>query len=201
MTDPSAGAPPAGRLLFVCTGNICRSAAAERLARRDLAELLGDAAHRVLVHSAGTRAVVGAPVHPHSAAVVRRLGGDVEGYAARRLTRPLVAEADLVLTMTREHRGLVLGVDPRALSRTFTLAEAAELVGLLGDTPAPDQPLARRLAAARTRRRSDEADDVPDPINGSPEVHEDVVHAIERHLHPVLRAWAADLGTRLHPAG
>ncbi len=186
MTGTVPGSTPVGRLLFVCTGNICRSAAAERLARRELAELLGDAAGRVQVHSA---------------AVVRRLGGQVDGYAARRLTRPMVAEADLVLTMTREHRRLVLGVDPRALARTFTLAEAAELVGLLEDSPAPDRPLARRLAAARTRRRSDEADDVPDPINGSPEVHEDVVGAIERYLHPVLRAWAADVGTRLTSAG
>ena len=145
------------------------------------------------VHSAGTRAVVGAPVHPYSAAVVRRLGGEVEGFAARRLTRPMVAEADLVLTMTREHRGLVLGLEPRALTRTFTLAEAAGLVELLDDAPTPDQPLARRMAAARTRRRSDERDDVPDPINGSPEVHEDVVQAIAGHLAPVLGTWVAEL--------
>jgi protein-tyrosine phosphatase len=181
------------RLLFVCTGNICRSAAAERLARRRLAELLGSAASAVQVHSAGTRGVVGAPVHPDSAAAVRALGADVEGFAARRLRRPMVAEADLVLTMTREHRQAVLALEPRALSRTFTLREAADLVRLAGELPdttgTPDgdpRDLVDRMAAARRLRTGGADDDIADPIAGPPEAHARAVEDIAGHLGPVL---------------
>jgi protein-tyrosine phosphatase len=54
------GTRPVFRLLFVCTGNICRSAAAERFARQAFDEL-GGVGRRVGVRSAGTRAVVGRP--------------------------------------------------------------------------------------------------------------------------------------------
>ncbi|MEX5721711.1 arsenate reductase/protein-tyrosine-phosphatase family protein [Geodermatophilus maliterrae] len=181
------------RLLFVCTGNICRSAAAERLARRRLAELLLGSAAPVQVHSAGTRAVVGAAIHPDSAAAVRALGGDVDGFAARRLRRPMVTEADLVLTMTREHRQAVLGLEPRALSRTFTLREAADLARLVGElpgtagTPAGDpRSLVGRMAAARRLRASGAGDDVDDPIAGPPEAHARAVASIAECLGPVL---------------
>ncbi|SDC49520.1 protein-tyrosine phosphatase [Geodermatophilus telluris] len=181
------------RLLFVCTGNICRSAAAERLARRRLEELLGPAASGVQVHSAGTRAVVGAAVHPHTAAAVRALGGDVEGFTARRLRAPLVAAADLVLTMTREHRQSVLALEPRALSRTFTLREAADLARLaegspeLPGTPGGDpRELVGRLAAARRLRAGGAGDDVDDPISGPPEAHTRAVEDVAGALAPVL---------------
>ncbi|SFP22498.1 protein-tyrosine phosphatase [Geodermatophilus dictyosporus] len=192
----SGGPAPATefRLLFVCTGNICRSAAAERLTRRRLQELLGGGASAVSVHSAGTQAVVGAAVHPDSAAAVRALGGDVEGFAARRLRRPMVTEADLVLTMTREHRQAVLGLEPRSLSRTFTLREAADLARLVGGPPdaagAPDGDLrglvARMAAARRLRPGAGADDDVDDPIAGPPEAHARAVASIAGHLGPVL---------------
>jgi protein-tyrosine phosphatase len=188
-------------LLFVCTGNVCRSAAAERLARHRLEELLGSAASAVQVHSAGTRGVVGAPVHPDSAAAVCALGGDVEGFAARRLRRPMLAEADLVLTMTREHRQAVLALEPRALSRTFTLREAADLVRLVGELPdtarTPDDDprgLVGRLAAARRLRTTGADDDIADPIAGPPDAHaravEDISECLDPVLDHVLRAWS-----------
>ena len=199
MTDPRSRAvgdsspATAFHLLFVCTGNICRSAAAERLARRRLDEVLGDAASAVQVRSAGTRGVVGAAVHPDSAAVVCALGGDVEGFAARRLRPRMVTEADLVLTMTREHRQAVLALEPRALSRTFTLREAADLVRLAGELPATgstldDDPhsLVGRMAAARRLRTGGAGDDVDDPIAGPPGAHARAVASITECLAPVL---------------
>lgn len=194
MTDYGVQTAPVFRLLFVCTGNICRSAAAERLAGQAFTEL-GDVERRVVVRSAGTRAVVGAPVHPDTAAAVSDLGGSVEGFTAQQLTAPMVREADLVLTMTRDHRRLALALDPRALSRTFTLREAADVLGEIdlttggafGTPAAGGRPLGQLMAAGRAQRRSSSADDIRDPINAVPDVHRQVVEVIAQSLPPVVR--------------
>src|SRR5260370_26018200 len=78
-------------ILFVCTGNMCRSPLAERLAGR---WLTGSAAG-VGVSSAGTHAGAGAAMHPDSAAALRRLRRDPRGLLSRPLTPPLAAGADL----------------------------------------------------------------------------------------------------------
>jgi protein-tyrosine phosphatase len=62
---------PAFTILFVCTGNICRSALAERLGRAYLNQWLRDTASAIRVVSAGTQAVVGSAMHPDSALVLR----------------------------------------------------------------------------------------------------------------------------------
>jgi protein-tyrosine phosphatase len=192
---------PVVRLLFVCTGNICRSAAAERLTRSALAELLPGADDLVQVTSAGTRAVVDAPVHPDSALAVGERGGDVAGFAARQLRAHMIAEADLVLTMTTEHRTAVLGMEPRALQRSFTLREAADLAELVAPAPevgqaAPGRSLAQRMAAARSRREPGAVDDIDDPVNRPLSAHRDAVDAISACLDRLLPAVVADLRAR-----
>ena len=146
------------RLLFVCTGNLCRSAVAEGLTRAWLARTTIGGPGRVEVLSAGTRAPVGEPMDRSSAAALTRLGGDPTGLRATALTPELAASADLVLTMTRDHRRAVLGMAPRGLRRTFTLLEAADLVGEadvrdLAALPLDERAreLGLRLDAARAR--------------------------------------------------
>src|SRR3954467_7687254 len=126
-------AAPAFTVLLVCTGNICRSALAERLGRAYLEERLGEDAGAVRLISAGTRAVVGSAMHPHSALVLRGYGAEAGDFRARQLTDSVAAEAGLVLTMTRAHRREVLRLAPRGLARTFTLREAADLLRIAGD--------------------------------------------------------------------
>ena len=115
---------PALHILFVCTGNVCRSPTAERLATH-----YGARSHirDFTVSSAGTHAMIGHPVQPSAARVLMRLGGDPSDFAARQITPRLVGGADLVLTMTRAHRDDVLGLVPQGLHRTFTLIEACLL--------------------------------------------------------------------------
>src|SRR3954471_20606899 len=131
-------AQPVFTVLLVCTGNICRSALAERLGRAFLHEVMGERADAVRLVSAGTRAVVDSAMHPDSALVLRGFGAEAGDFRARQFEERMAADADLVLTMTRSHRRDVLHHAPRALSRTFTLREAADLVAQQGDGPAGD---------------------------------------------------------------
>jgi len=127
-----------------------------------------------------------------SARALSDLGGDPNGFVARTLQPVMADRADLVFTMTRRQRRLVLAGAPRALRRTFTLPEAADLlewVDVIGLAQLPLQERARELAArlndGRARRRTDERDDVQDPIGQSSTVHADVAGRIAASLRPL----------------
>ena len=191
------GPVPVFTLLLVCTGNICRSALAERLGRAFLAQTLGEDAGQVRVVSAGTRAVVDSAMHPDSALVLRGFGAEAGDFRARQLVDGMASEADLTLTMTRAHRRDVLQRDPRVLARTFTLREAADLIGRLDDAsidgatlPERARKLVQLMAAARSERHGGENDDVRDPIGQPLEVHDEVGTVIVETLLPVLRRIA-----------
>ena len=101
-------------MLIVCTGNVCRSALAERLAHAYLYEKIGDRARAFRIVSAGTRAVVNSGMHPDSALVLGGFGASPGDFRARQFDDPMAAEADLVLTMTRAHRHIVPVSTPRS---------------------------------------------------------------------------------------
>lgn len=100
------------RLLFVCTGNTCRSALAEALARREAIERgLGD----VEISSAGTSAWDGAPASDGALLVAMERGLDLASHRAQQLTRELVQSHDVVLAMGPHHveRAEALGGEGR----------------------------------------------------------------------------------------
>jgi protein-tyrosine phosphatase len=180
------------RLLFVCTGNICRSPLAERLATSWAEQSLGAGAATVHIRSAGTDALDGKSMDKRSAAALVDLGGDPTGFVAQTIHPRMADEADLVLTMTRRHRRLVLAQAPRAMRHTFTLPEAADLLrtaDLRGIADLPLRQRARELAVrlndGRARRRGHDSDDVFDPIGESSGVHRQVADRISRKLRPL----------------
>ena len=194
FTEPAdAECEPELTILFVCTGNICRSPLAERLTRARLATALGPRAATVQVRSAGTHAAAGGGMDPLSARVLQDLGGDSAGFVAQPLTGRLAVAADLTLCMTRQHRQEVLARAPRALARTFTLREAAGLLALVpagelpgGTTRERARALVAALAAARPRRAGGADDDIADPIGQADSVHHEVGQQIEAALRPLV---------------
>ena len=110
-------------ILIVCHANICRSPMAERLARKSVAQRMGEYAAGFRVVSAGTHAWSNAAIHPFAAEVLSEHGADPTGFLSRRLTEALVRRAGLILTATRRQRSDCVALDPSAVRRTFTLLQ------------------------------------------------------------------------------
>ncbi|BDX34262.1 hypothetical protein TUM20985_48090 [Mycobacterium antarcticum] len=163
-------------VLFVCTGNICRSPTAERLL---VALAPANGLHGIQASSAGVHAVIGHPIHPEAAPVLERLGGDTANFAARQLTAKIASAADFILTMTRAHRDAVLELAPHRLHRTFTLTEASRLIAERGARTVAE------LAARRSLVTADALLDIPDPIGQSTEVFAEIGEQIAHLLPPV----------------
>lgn len=104
------------RILFVCTGNTCRSPMAAAFTRVKLAE-------RGLpwsVQSAGVSAGPGLPMSPQAVQVLKR--HHIDGvHQSQPLDAALVADADVILTMTGAHKGLLLSQFPQAADKAFEL--------------------------------------------------------------------------------
>lgn len=165
------------QLLFVCTGNICRSPIAERLALRQGQQF---EISNFQVSSAGTHAVIGHSMHREAARVLERLGGDASAFAARQLTAKIASNANLVLAMTRAHRDAVLELAPNKLHRTFALAEASLLASNFSAGRAAD------LSGLRPQLVAQDVPDVPDPIGQDAEVFERVGRQIADLLPAVI---------------
>ncbi|WP_367379387.1 low molecular weight phosphatase family protein [Subtercola boreus] len=184
-------------MLTVCSGNICRSPLAQGLLIHGLSAHPG-----VLVGSAGVVARDGDVVTPQTAALGNSLGVDLSSHRARYLDEMVVAEANLVLAMTRAHRRSIVELVPRKVSSTFTLREFARLSLLVADEEiarlaqavpyaSSKFPAAVALVAAR-RGQSDPPldprdDDVVDPYRSDQRVYDQMAEQLTPAVAQVVR--------------
>jgi protein-tyrosine phosphatase len=112
--------------------------------------------------------------------VLRQLGGDASDFAARHLTSKIATAADLIITMTSEHRDVVLEAAPRQIKRTFKLTEVSRLASM------DDAETLGDLAALRPHLCANDRSDVIDPIGQSPDVFAAVGQQIAGLLPPIM---------------
>ena len=104
------------QVVFVCTGNVCRSPMAEYLLRRRLGRASG-----WTVKSAGLAAAAGASASWASVAVMREMGIDLTAHRSRPVTQALVDAAIVIVVMTASHRDQLRAVHPEAADRIHLL--------------------------------------------------------------------------------
>jgi protein-tyrosine phosphatase len=125
-------------IVFVCTGNTCRSPLAESLFKKRLADQLGCAvselpARGFCILSAGLASGMGGPAAAEAIEVARSYGADLTGHQSRPLSADLVSQADFLIAMTHGHVGSLrkhfpnLGAQPRLLAPN---ADVADPIGL-----------------------------------------------------------------------
>ena len=179
------------RVLMVCTGNICRSPAAERLARH----WWGHDDQGFVITSAGVGALVGEPINLTMVHELLLDGVDTSRFQARQIDASDVGRADLVLGLTARHRRVLVDLAPAATKRTFTLREFARLIDSAPDLDSND-PAARLRSlvdhASRNRTPTEPGhDDVKDPYGRSTEDYavayaqiKEAVRSVARLLRP-----------------
>ncbi len=159
-------------ILFVCTGNICRSPMAEGLFRH----LTGKMGGRYRALSAGVGAIDGMAPSSHAVHALKNLGIDISRQRSRALTAHLVREADLIFGMTHGHTHAVAVMYPAAIEKTFLLREFDEALESFEK-------------------------DIADPIGGSLEVYLRCRDEIEQGIFSMLKHLEQQEDAVRHAAG
>jgi protein-tyrosine phosphatase len=146
-------------IVFVCTGNTCRSPMAEALFKKLLADRVGCTVEQLpsrgfCIRSAGLAAVTGGTAAAEAIEAARDLGADLRAHVSRPLTSELALQADLLIAMTRGHLTLLAEYFPRL--------------------------------RVRPRLLSSEGTDIPDPVGGDQAVYRSCARQILSYLEKLL---------------
>jgi protein-tyrosine-phosphatase len=142
-------------IVFLCSGNTCRSPMAAAIATRLLADQFkippaGLPLRHIVVQSAGLHATRGMRATPEALEAVQPFGGDLSAHLSQTATAEgggLLRRADVIYTMTSAHRDEVLDLFPWAERKTFRLDPEGDIADPIGASLAVYQRVARRLAS------------------------------------------------------
>ena len=144
-------------ILFVCSGNTCRSPMAEALARAALAKKLNIAPDDleqkgISIISAGSFAMPGARAAVPAVEAVKPFGGDLTKHRSRPLSVELIHQADVVYAMSRDHAAAVTALVPSAAEKTMTLDPDGDIDDPIGGNLELYQTLAGQMVQLIDKR-------------------------------------------------
>ena len=147
-------------ILFLCSGNTCRSPMAAALAARAIADKLHISPQElplrhIVVQSAGLHAARGMRAAAGGDGRGEGLGGDLSGHISQPTTPDLLRRADVIYTMTDAHREEVLELFPGAERKTIRLDPEGDIADPIGSPLPVYERVARSLAAVMKERLSE----------------------------------------------
>jgi protein-tyrosine-phosphatase len=148
------------KVLFICTGNTCRSPMAEAILTRMLKER-SLRLQEIKAESAGLYALENEQASREAVEVMRTAGIDISQHRSRSVSETMLQDADLVLTMTRKHRNQLQDIYPHHQHKIYTLAEFS----------------------------GEPQEEIPDPYGQSIEVYQLVSQQIEALLKKIVDQW------------
>ena len=152
-------------IVFICTGNTCRSPMAEWISKKYILEL--NLQDEIKVASAGVAAWGDAPISQGAnRALLRRQVEEADAHRARLVDQAILEEADLILTMSESHRRALIDLYPTYRQKIYNLLDYA--TGMSGD--------------------------IADPFGGGDEVYEEAARQIENACRELLFKIKAKLG-------
>jgi len=168
MNDKERSAGKRARtILFVCTGNTCRSPMAESIARRVLADH-GIAPDQARVASAGAFAGDGGSATREAIRAAASLGADLSNFRSRALRPEILRDADVIFAMSASHVGAILEMDPSCADRVYLLdPSGADVPDPLGGPQSLYDRTARRIHELIEARLDDIEGDVRDQTTGA----------------------------------
>jgi protein-tyrosine-phosphatase len=146
------------KVLFVCTGNTCRSPMAEGLFRKMIAEYEGIEC----IGSAGVAAFPGDTMSPETSKVLKAMGAELEGFRSRPVSDDLLNQASHVFAMTQSHLDVLDRAFPEHADKSYLICDFVEIDGRVGQ-------------------------DVPDPIGMGARAYQKVAQVFEKALPGLIR--------------
>ncbi|TDQ38744.1 low molecular weight protein arginine phosphatase [Aureibacillus halotolerans] len=188
------------KVLFVCTGNTCRSPMAEAIFN-------AQAPNGMVAKSAGISAAPGAPANQKTAAVLASSGVSIN-HASAPVSQDVLAWADLILTMEMTHKSVIVMSHPHVADRCFTLKEYVLGLDLWKQLDALKAEQAMQIALGNTPTKHTQQDietleqaiqslgdmDIVDPFGGSSAAYEQTFSEVSDLLDRLFKRLEADDG-------
>ena len=175
-------------IMFVCTGNICRSPMGELLLTRYLRGT------SIAVSSAGTHGLPRHPIDPSSGRIMTSAGIDPSGFRSRRLTRDMADGADLILCFEASQRKDIVTLAPGAIGYTFLLPDFANMCeycarnGLVSGLTIQERLQSVIASSSIIRPMLPDAEDIEDPHHKDFDKFRTAANQTNMALHRILTA-------------